>query len=430
MTKLVFHLGDMKTGSTAIQTALSSKAWTCDTVRLHYPHGNRVSHITFAQSLSGRVDGSRTEKLVQEILDEIAATPSDVAVISAEHFENVNPEVLKATIEEYMPQYLADARFIAYVRPHADRFPSTYAERVKTGQFLGTLEELHALLHQRKTFVYAPRFRKWREVFGPAFTLRPMIRDLLHRKDVVADFLRFALQTEEFGLKDTPDSNESLSLENLSVVRQLHLKMMEGQRKAQNYQSTIGRALARRMNDSAFRTGTKVRIHRSLAETVREQYAEDATALDREFFEGSPMLDALNAAPGKAVDVAQSVKIEDHFSEREQFLINTFVDQTAVLIKADPAFLSEKLRTEHRSNVIADEEDSGDAGEEGAETPARARKAGRAKAGRVGLKAKGGPRAGGRKAGKAGGPKGAKGLKAGKGKRAGKAAAAAEADAE
>ena len=76
--------------------------------------------------------------------------------------------MLKATIEAYMPEMLADARFIAYVRPHADRFPSSYAERVKAGHFYGTLTGLHTMLHKRKAFYYAPRFLKWREVFGEA----------------------------------------------------------------------------------------------------------------------------------------------------------------------------------------------------------------------------------------------------------------------
>ncbi len=414
MTKLVFHLGDMKTGSTAIQTALSSKRWKCDSVRLLYPHANRVSHIAFAQSLSGRVDPSRTQKLVRDILNEIEATPSDVAVISAEHFENVDPKVLKRTIETYMPGMLEGARFLSYVRPHADRFPSTYAERIKTGQFLGTLTELQATLHNRETFVYTPRFLKWREVFGDAFELRPMIRDLLFRKDVVADFLQFALQTEDFTLSDTPDANESLSLENLSIVRQLHVRLNDGKNKGQPYQSTIGRALARRMNESAYRNGTKVRIHRELAELVREQYAEDAAALDAAFFKGTPMTDALNAAPAKAAETAQSVKIEDHFTDREQYLINTFVDQTAVLVHADPDFLAEKLRVEHRSNVIAEDEHD--------VAPPRRRRAGkgRKEAGaRAGGKAKAavaaeaGPKAGGKGGGKAG-----TGPKAGGGKRA------------
>ena len=412
MTKLVFHLGDMKTGSTAIQTALSSKSWTCDTVRLLYPHGTKVSHITFAQSLSGKVDGSRTEKLALDILDEIARTPSDVAVISAEHFENVDPRVLKTIIDEYMPGTLEGARFLAYVRPHADRFPSTYAERVKTGQFLGTLAELQATLHNRETFVYTPRFLQWRRVFGAAFTLRPMIRDLLFRKDVVADFLQFALQTEDFTLAATPDANESLSLENLSIVRQLHLRMSEGQRKSQNYQSTVGRALARRMNESAFRNGTKVRIHKALALVVRDQYAADAAALDAAFFTGSPMLDALNAAPDKAVDAPQSVRIEDHFSDREQYLINTFVDQTAVLINADPDFLAEKLRTEHRSKVIAEDDHDGS-------TPARPA---RRRQGKGGGKGAGGKAGAGKLRAKAGGGKAGPG-RGGAGRRKARAAA-------
>lgn len=405
MTKLVFHLGDMKTGSTAIQTALSSKGWKCNSVKLLYPAGNKVSHITFAQSLSGRVDPSRTEKLARDITSEIEAHPeADVAVISAEHFENVDPKVLKRAIETYFPGALAEARFLAYVRPHADRFPSTYAERVKTGMYVGTLEELQTTLHDRETFVYTPRFLAWRETFGAAFELRPMIRDLLFRNDVVADFMQFALQTDDFTLSDTPDANESLSLENLSIVRELHVKLNGGKHKGQPYQSTIGRALARRMNESAFRNGTKVRIHKALAEKVRDQYADDAAALDAAFFKGTPMTDALKAAPAKAVDAAQSVRIQDHFTDREQYLINTFLDQTVVLVKANPDQLAGTLRAEHRTTVLAEEEG------EAAPVKRRAHK------GRKGAAAAGAETAGAGKAAVAG-----EGKRAGMGRAGGKA---------
>ncbi len=380
MTKLVFHLGDMKTGSTAIQTALSSKSWTCDSVSLLYPHANKGHHIAFAESLSGRVDGSRTDKRVRVILAEIAATPSDVAVISAEHFERVDPTVLRAVIETYMPEMLQGARFLAYVRPHADRFPSSYAERVKIGGYPGTLTEFQTLLHHRKTLVYTPRFLAWRETFGAAFELRPMIRDLLYRKDVVADFLQFALQTEDFTLATPPDTNESLSLENLAILRHLQLRLLEGHSEVQDYQGTIGRALARRMNASAYRNGTKVGIHKALAKVVRRQYAADAAALDAAFFKGTPMSDALNAAPAKAVGTAQSVRIEDHFSPREQYLINTFIDQTVVLINADPNFLAERLRSAHRSKVFADE-DHDDSAAAARRRPGQLRKGGAGKGG-------------------------------------------------
>jgi hypothetical protein len=417
MTNLVFHLGDMKTGSTAIQTALSSKRWKCDSVNLLYPHGNRVSHITFAQSLSGRVDPSRTEKLAREILNEVEANPkADVAVVSAEHFENVDPKVLKRTIETYFPGYLAGARFIAYVRPHADRFPSTYAERVKTGMYVGTLEELQHSLHDRETYVYTPRFLSWRETFGDAFELRPMIRDHLFRNDVVADFLQFALQTEDFTLSETPDANESLSLENLAIVRQLHVKLNGGKNKGAPYQSTVGRALARMMNDSKYQNGTKVRIHKSLAEEVRLQYADDAAALDAAFFKGTPMTDALNGAPAKAVDTAQSVRIEDHFTDREQYLINILLDQTMELISADPDYLARKLRVGHRTNVIA--KDDGDTVTVRQRRSPKARKAAAAAAEQAtDGRGKPGKRAGaGRATGKAEGAGRPEGARAGAGK--------------
>ena len=71
MTKLVFHLGDKKAGSTAIQTALAAKNWTCDSVRLLYPNGNRINHISFARSLTDNFSRTLTAPLVQEILAEI-----------------------------------------------------------------------------------------------------------------------------------------------------------------------------------------------------------------------------------------------------------------------------------------------------------------------------------------------------------------------
>lgn len=354
MTKLVFHLGDMKTGSTAIQSALTSKGWTCDSVRLIFPNANRVSHVGFAQSLQTAADGPKARKLAQEIMSEVQSHPeADVAVISAEHFENVDPTVLRRIIETHMPGYLADARFIAYVRPHAERIPSTYAERIKTGMYVGTLTELHEMMQKRQAYIYTPRFQAWRDTFGDAFELRPMIRDRLYRQDVVADFLQFALQTDDFTLSDAPDTNESVSLENLSILRQMHVKLNGGKHRGEGYQATMGRALARRMNEGPFRAGTKVRLHRALADQFVQDYAADAAALDTAFFTGTPMTDALLAAPAKAVDVAQSVRIEDHFSSREQYLINLFLDQTCVLMKASPDFLAEALRMEHRATVIA-----------------------------------------------------------------------------
>ena len=362
MTKIVFHLGDRKSGSTAIQSTLSSGAWKCDSVKLQYPLARTESHYALAKCVHGigrqadMANQPDAARLFGDVVARIKAASADVAIISSEHFEEVDPVVLKAAVQTFMPEFADTARYIAYVRPHAERIASSFSERVKQGAFFGSMEELHRQSSAGLRFTYTQRFLKWRAAFGPAFEVRPMIRDLLFRNDVVADFLHFALQTENFSLSAAPDSNESLSLENLAIVRQLQLRLKAGQEKFQTFQTTIGRALARRMYDSAYRDGTQVRLHKALAEQVRDHYAEDAAALDAAFFKGTPMTDALNAASANGADAAQSVRIEDHFSDREQYLINTFVDQTVVLFHANPALLAEQLRLAYRDKVIVQDD--------------------------------------------------------------------------
>lgn len=52
MTRIVFHLGDRKTGSTAIQSTLSSGAWKYDGVSLLFPMEKGVSHASLSKSIS------------------------------------------------------------------------------------------------------------------------------------------------------------------------------------------------------------------------------------------------------------------------------------------------------------------------------------------------------------------------------------------
>lgn len=353
MTRVVFHLGDKKTGSTAIQTAIASKSWTCDTVSMLYPGKDRINHIALAKSLHRR-GGSATEAANRfaEVVRDIRQHSPDVAVISAEDFEDVDPAALKAAVLEYMPDYAAQARYISYVRPHAERLASSYAERVKAGGFMGTMEELYDKFHQNELLDYSARFAKWRETFGEAFELRPMIRDLLYKNDVVQDFLNYALGTEDFTLANVPNANESVSLENLAILRELQLTLRSDNESRSELQPAFGRYVSRQMNKSTAIKGTKVQFHRSLAERLVTDCAEDAKALDAAFFNGAPMMNALKAAPGKAVEQAQSVRIEDHYSEREQFLIRLWLSQIGAFVKVDPENWARMLRVEQRNWVI------------------------------------------------------------------------------
>lgn len=351
MTEIVFHLGDRKTGSTAIQTTLAAGAWSCETRRLLYP-GKALNHVPLARAISGEHRGAKPGRTMAEHFDmlrrQIDRARPDVALISAEHFESVAPEALDAAIRQHLPGH--PVRLIAYVRPHAERVASEFAEQVKQGHFFGTIDELHRRTLEHGRFLYSLRFGRWRAVFGDRFTLRPMIRSRLLREDVVADLLDFALAGAPFTLTGALQVNESLGLEDLAVLRAVQRRLGTGRGKASELQSATGWALARRLMAMPPQ-GTRVRLHRALAEEVVEAYRADAAALDAEFFEGAPMTEALEAAPGRAVAEAQSVRVRDHYTPREQRLIDFFSDQLAELLSAESVEWPEFFRRRHRAQV-------------------------------------------------------------------------------
>ncbi len=353
MTRVIFHLGDKKTGSTAIQTAIAAKAWTCDTVSLLYPGNDRVNHIALAKSLHRRL-GARdtTRRHFSGVANEIRKHNPDVAVISAEDFEDVDPEILKEAVEKFMPEYAEGAQYMAYVRPHAERLASSYAERVKAGGVMETMDELYTRFHNTRMLVYRPRFERWRTAFGAAFVLRPMIRELLYQQDVVQDFLQFALQTDDFSVIKVPNANESVSLENLAILHSLQQALRSDDTERNDVQPAFGRYVARYMNRSAFSKGTKVQFHRALAERMVADCMMDATKLDAGFFSGTPMADALRMAPSKAVDLPQSIALKDHYSDREQFLIGLWVHQISSFVRSGPDELGKLMRTEQREVVM------------------------------------------------------------------------------
>jgi hypothetical protein len=330
---LVFHLGDPKTGTTSIQETLATGNWRCDGLRLLYPA--RINHLPLAKSLYDPAERAHADQRFARLAAQIAASEADVAVISAELFEHVNPLDLLGAIRSHLPRYEHDLRLIAYVRPHADRLVSAWAERVKQGFFTGTLEELHAATLKTGHFLYAPRFDRWREVFGDRFELRPMIRDRLREGDVVRDFLDYVFEGRPFALIEEPGSNESLSLQDLAQLREFHLAV-RGRPELARARKTIGWNFARILGASPRPGGIRPRLHESLAERVIADYARDAATLDAEHFDGTPMTDALHAALARAVPAPQSILAEDHFAPDALRMLRAWVALAALMLEHEP----------------------------------------------------------------------------------------------
>lgn len=343
MTKLVFHLGDYKTGSTAIQTTLAAHTYECP-VSVFYPWPQRVNHMDLAKTFYEKASIPHRAARFSALKAEIEKVDAQYTIISAEQFETVDPGGLKQAIEAYLPGYLEHTRFIAYVRPHADRVISGFSENVKMGNLLDSLETFHERTLKTGRFKYFQRFSRWRDTFGDAFELRPLIRETLLKGDVVADFMDFALQGADFKVTGAPDKNESLCLEDWLIVRHLQEKLNAKRGLDPLVRMLIGRTLGRRFSMKLPEKMTKLRLHRSLADRIAADYMDDAEKLDAEFFAGTPISTALAEAPGKANPEPHDLRIEAHFSPDELRMVDVWSDFTADMIESMPPAFADKFR--------------------------------------------------------------------------------------
>lgn len=348
--RIVFHLGGPKTGSTAIQRALAAKRFICDDVTILYP--TQLSHMPLAKTLYFKRFKPDMETRFKHLAAMLQKSDADVAIISAELFERVNPKRLRRAVKKYLPEYAKTARYIAYVRPHADRLVSAYAERVKQGYAKGTMADVHERMKEKNTLRYYEKFTMWRDVFGDNFELRPMIRSQLHQNCVVRDFLNYATNGADLQLTHEPESNKSLSLQDLAMLRTFHNSAadkphLDGARRA------IGWHFATMLTNAPLEAAIKPRLDKALLKDVIETYQQDAKNLDDMFFKATPMMDALNSAHEKTVDMPQSILLEDHYSETHVRSIQAYCTLVANLIEHQPDKLPALLRKAEHNRLIS-----------------------------------------------------------------------------
>ena len=355
MTKeLIFHLGDHKTGSTSIQAVLRAGTIKADR-SIGYPTTG-LHHASLAKAILAPKARQGLANRFASLREMIDASDADIEVISAERFEGLGGDQLRPALEEFMPDYLPNTRVIAYVRPHAERVVSSWSEQMKLGNFTGSLDAFFEQALQTKRFEFFDRFKSWRDAFGDAFELRPMVRGLLYNQDVVQDFVQFVLQGTDFTIEGDTAANESLTLQDLAVLRVVsgHLDQVYSDLRLRDHTDKNEKSIARdletvipRNNESAIARnlamnlaahkragGIKPAIHESLVARVQDHYAADAAALDAEFFDGTPMTDALTGIAAKAVAEPQVLDPETLLTPEEMRLaqaMGTFIGRVALI---------------------------------------------------------------------------------------------------
>ncbi len=310
---LVLHIGDPKTGSSSIQEVLRHKLWQSPQVTLDYP--DQSNAFPLANALSDPKQADQRAARYGRLAEWLAASRADLAVVSADQFFRVDPQALRDTLAEFLPDYVENLRIIAYVRPHANRLVSAFMQRSKAGLYLGDMETFFKRTQGEGLLRYAPRFQRWQGTFGSRFTLRPLIRSQLRDGDVVSDFLHFALNGAPFTRRGAVQADPSLPLEFLAGLREVQGVLMRNQIPNGTRHSVgdhVGRTLAR-IRPGA---GTRLQISQALYQDIKALCQADAEALDAAFF-GQPLVtQALEEAAEDAIAINQDTMAKAHYTEQ------------------------------------------------------------------------------------------------------------------
>ena len=320
--KLLFHIGHHKTGTTTIQNAFATRRVILDDVRILYPgrlaHNYLRRHFKSFLTEGRLLPGKPGFPGLATIAERLQRGNFNVAVLSGEAFEGSEPSGVLKVLSAFMLPHVSDHAVICYIRPHAGRILSSYAECLKIGQFSGDVDEFAQNVITDGRWHYARRMDEWVKVFGTHFCLRPMIRTELAGGSVLADFVATGLGPDApVKFESVAWANESLCLEDLVLARLVQVSLRLRQ---PHLRVAMGWELAATFG-SAARAGTsctKLMLHRALAERIRVAYREDAERMDATYFRGRSLFRAeLDRAVDEALPKAQSLDPADHFnSER------------------------------------------------------------------------------------------------------------------
>jgi hypothetical protein len=303
--KVTLHIGQSKTGTSAIQSFLTINRKALADQGILYPAASvwgmpvdLGSHNAVADAIAGKVSYPHisAEKYREAFFKEAHQRSLHHMILSAEHFFGGHPRVWDISDErDYDAAYQikvqrtarwltgCDVDLIVYLRPHASWLSSGIAQNIRTAGFVANLDPLMSDLEFfemfRPTLRYERLLSMWRAILAPrTLTVVPYRRDTLINGSSVHDFLFHAgidaNRLPQVSAKH--EINPSLTREYLEVRRQ----------RTKTFRSVSEARVATKCLEALSRTSSEPSIYslsKDALEAVNRLAEEDNIDLMREF---------------------------------------------------------------------------------------------------------------------------------------------------
>lgn len=220
MPKLFLHIGSHKTGTTAVQQGLQQNRILLQALGITYVGTGPIPHIHSAIGAVTPASFLPNGYQVRDPADlatRLAAATTETVVASSENFSFFFDKAAITALADALRPHFNDIRIVCYLR-RQDRHavshhqegakPNRQAEGALWGHAPTALPE-YSTAHDLY-LDYNRRLGLWADVFGDAaMIIRVYDRNLLKRRDILADFLDI-LDLDITGLLPIGDRNASL----------------------------------------------------------------------------------------------------------------------------------------------------------------------------------------------------------------------------
>lgn len=313
--KLILHIGQSKTGTSAIQDHLARNRSSLLKEGYLYPRITRgnvpldiANHNGFADSLVRPTVFPRltAEEYVSQILEQSADRKVHTVILSAEHFLGGLPRVWEVSSSAEFDflyakklQNLANftekfaTTIVCYLRPQASWLSSGINQTIKIARLIkpdaNVCESDKQFFEMAKmTLRYSERLSAWESTTKPeSMIVVPYVRSALAGGDSVTDFMqRVGMEDLKLARSVKSEVNQSLSIDNIEIK-----KILNKDAKSKHKERTIIKALGELSAQSAL--GKTYMVDPAVISELAEYVHDDNIALSKKFMRDGESIDAL-----------------------------------------------------------------------------------------------------------------------------------------